>query len=132
MIGSAPPPGEDLKNICDVVVLCAVEYQLPQSEFPECELISIPLHDDLVPLNPTEIERIRECVDDVGRALLSNKQCLITCFMGLNRSALITALTMCKYLGCTPNEAIARVRSCRGSHALSNPYFVNIIKTGKF
>lgn len=52
---------------------------------------------------------------------------LITCHLGLNRSGLVTALTLCR-LGFSPEDAIDLVRDARGHDALSNLQFVRAVR----
>jgi protein-tyrosine phosphatase len=59
-------------------------------------------------------------------ALRNGQHVLVTCRAGLNRSGLVTALSL-MMLGDSAVQAIARVRAARGESALSNPTFVRAL-----
>lgn len=65
--------------------------------------------------------------DEVATHLLRGDSVLVTCWAGLNRSGLISALAIKKILRCAGDEAVRIVKKGRGDHALSNPLFVDII-----
>jgi len=69
--------------------------------------------------------------DKFASALREGKGCLSSCHMGLNRSGLVTALTLMKAGGLRPREAINLIRMTRspqqGMQALCNRKFVELI-----
>ncbi len=64
----------------------------------------------------------------VARCLQAGQRVLVTCALGLNRSALISALAMQRAFDMTADEAIDQIRHYRGSSALHNKQFVKLIK----
>lgn len=124
-MGSAPKCGTKLREQWDVVVLCAMEYQLPASCFRGVEVVGVPL-DDAIP-SREEIRLAQRAAAHVAAALRAGRRVLVTCWMGRNRSGLVVALALVR-LGASPNVAIEMVRRARGEHALSNPAFVELIR----
>jgi len=59
----------------------------------------------------------------LGAAALSGRKLMITCHMGLNRSGLITALTLMHAYRMRPSEAIKLIRGRRDKDCLCNPMF---------
>ncbi len=107
----------------DLIVIAAYEVE-PHLAEGGGRIITIPLDDD---------EHIPEQeVDTVGRAVAravrKEQKVLVTCQMGLNRSALVTAVA-CHYLGFPMDETIWMLRRMRGRQVLSNPYFVRFLRS---
>jgi hypothetical protein len=126
-VGSKPTPGHHAS--IDVIVLAAKEYQPPADLFPGAEVIYAPLDDDPSRLMlPDEIAIATKTGSRVARRLRAGRRVLVTCAMGLNRSALIAALAMHEIYGMAPAEIIARLRGARGSWALSNPNFERLLR----
>lgn len=126
-VGSKPSPGHHAD--IDVIVLAAKEYQPPADLFPGAEVIYAPLDDDPSRLMfPDEIAIATETGSRVARRLRAGHRVLVTCAMGLNRSALVAALAMHEIYGMEPDEIIARLRRARGSWALSNPNFDRLLR----
>lgn len=71
---------------------------------------------------------VDEVSDKVASRVRSGKGVLSSCHMGLNRSGLVSALTLMKLVNLEPDEAIGLVRVARGSDALHNNVFVDIIR----
>ena len=128
--GSAPPLGSDL---CwagfDAVVLAAREFQPESWKIPGVRVIRVPLDDINVPLTFNELRDVRLAAQTIAAMLHHGKKVLVTCWLGLNRSGLIVAETLCRYWGMSPIQAIHLVRSKRGPSALSNSSFVHAIVT---
>lgn len=126
-VGSKPPPGQHCG--VDVIVLTAMEYQPPARLFPGTEVIHAPLDDA-----PGRQMRADEIVDAtkvaslVARCLRGGRRVLVSCAMGLNRSALVAALAMHEVYGMDADEIIARLRRARGVLALSNPNFEKLLR----
>lgn len=77
----------------------------------------------------THMASVADAVSDrlMGR-LLEGESVLSSCAMGLNRSGLVTALTILKVnQRAVPGAAIRLVKKARGPWALSNPAFVRIV-----
>lgn len=126
-VGSKPPPGRYAG--IDTIVLAAVEYQPPAALFPDTRVVHVPLNDDPTrPLHVDEIALATKAAARVACLLRAGRRALVTCAMGLNRSALIAALAMHEVHGMGANEIIGRLRRARGSWALSNPNFERLIR----
>ena len=117
--GSKPPSGNILRELgFDVLVLAAMEHQIPASEFPGMTVIHVPL-DDAKYVPSEEARRVAYRVAKMWRR---GARILITCSMGLNRSGLILALVIRYITGKSGIEAVADVQRARRG-ALFNPYF---------
>jgi protein-tyrosine phosphatase len=126
-VGSKPSPGRH--EGIDVIVLAAEEIQSPAELFPGVEVIHAPLDDDPSrSLREDEIAIATKTASRVARRLRAGRRVLVTCAMGLNRSALIAALAMHEVYGMSADEIIARIRRVRGSWALSNPNFERLLR----
>jgi protein-tyrosine phosphatase len=125
-MGSAPDCGANVREGWDVLVLCAMEHQLPSNCFRGVKVLHVPLDDGrFVPAN--EILLARKAATVVARCLRDGQRILVTCYLGRNRSGLVCALALTR-LGASADTAIATVRAARGSEALSNPAFVQLIR----
>lgn len=137
-------------NLCqvDVIVLAAKEFQGrtgPRGKVytytpdkycnRKIRVIRAPL-DDGGAMTKSEMQyavraawQVRECLDE-GYKVLS------TCWAGMNRSGLISAIALmlpARQYSMTPgaltsDQAIFLVRRARGERALSNPYFVSFLE----
>jgi protein-tyrosine phosphatase len=126
-VGSKPDPGRH--SGVDVIVLAALEYQPSAELFPGVEVIHVPLDD--APnrlLRNDEIADATEAGSRVARRLRAGRRVLVSCQMGLNRSALIVALAMYEVYGMSADEIIARLRKERGAWALSNLNFERLLR----
>ncbi len=124
-VGSAPPIGLDLSKKFDCLVLAAFEYQ-PKNVFPNVEVIYAPIDDNI----PT-IDELGIVIRTAGRIitrLRNGKRVLVTCRMGLNRSAIMAAVAMCMgQHNLTPLQAVKLMRQARGPLALCNKHFVQFL-----
>lgn len=128
-VGSRPFPGRRPRVDVDTIVLAAIEYQPPAELFPEAEVIHVPLDDDSSrPLRDAEILAATKAGNLVARRLREGRRVLVSCAMGLNRSALIAALAIHEVYGMNADEIIARIRQARGSWALTNPNFSRLLR----
>lgn len=126
-VGSKPAPGR-YEGI-DTIVLAAMEYQPPAHLFPGTEVIHVPLDD--APgrrMRADEIADASKAAERVARRLRAGRRVLVTCQMGLNRSALIAALAMHEVYGMSADEIVKRLRRERGSWSLSNPNFEKLLR----
>ncbi|MGD9725431.1 MAG: hypothetical protein AB7L09_03510 [Nitrospira sp.] len=112
-----------------VIGLFAQEYQ-PDDHTGRYELLKAGYDDNFA----ASMDELLSDMDLADRAsdifsdrLRSGKGCLSSCAMGLNRSGLVTGMTLIKAAGISPAEAIGRIRRLRSSAALSNPGFVQIL-----
>lgn len=109
----------------DVLVLCARELQPPELRIPVPLVLRVPL-DDAEP-SESDIEAAVAAADALEELWRQGKFILVTCAMGLNRSGLVTGLTL-RNLGYTGDKAVRAIRIARGQKALSNPWFEAIVR----
>ncbi len=126
-MGSAPTRNDKILQGFFDVVLCAEEHQ-PQ--LPGVSVVRVPMPDSII-----TAEQLRDAVHAakrVARNINESKPTLVTCHAGLNRSGLVCALAL---MECAKHysaqQAIDLVREARGTYALSNPYFVKVLKEHK-
>lgn len=122
-IGSRPPVDRDMPAF-DVVVLCAVEFQ-PEIAF-HGTVIRCPLND--AQLSLTELSYAVGASRAVAGALAGDKRVLVTCYAGLNRSALVASLALGQLTTLSADDIMALIRTRRNSSALSNPYFQDVLR----
>ena len=126
-VGSKPPPGRHAPY--DVIVLAAIEYQPAAHLFPGVEVIHAPFDDAPTrSMHLNEVLTATKAASHVARRLREGRRVLVTCAMGLNRSALIAAIAMHDVYGMSAEEIITRIRRTRSAWALSNPNFVRILR----
>jgi protein-tyrosine phosphatase len=123
-VGGKPPFDRELPEF-DLLVLCAQELQPREIAF-HGRVLRCPLPDDV--LDHQELRHTVLTAKDVGDALLASHRVLVTCAMGLNRSALVAALAMARATRMSAAEIIGRIRRRRSANALFNPHFQEIIK----
>jgi len=125
--GSAPPTGTHVKDAgFTALVLCADGYQPPASEFPGVQVIHAPNTDDpTVPPRRADLNRALQAAGQAAEILEQGGKVLVTCRMGINRSSLVTALTLHKLTGMSGLEACERIMSKR--LALTNPQFLKCL-----
>ena len=136
--GAYPTAVPNLSKLIDVLVLCARELQPPPRVFPGIEIWYVPLYDRDYPLMPEEKVLAHIAAFHIRRSLDKGKSVLVTCNKGLNRSGLVSALSLMypvdsalrgwpaiKTPGClTSIQAIQLVRRARGQNALQNKHFL--------
>lgn len=98
----------------------------------ELRLCEFPLDD--APLTLSQIHFLDRAVDAVIDALRCGGRVLVTCQMGINRSALVAALVLVRHYGLKPTSALAEVRTFRrapiaGWKPLTNQSFVEYLLT---
>jgi len=137
--GSYPKLDKDLSNHFDVVVFTAVEKQPKPAALKgvskSLTIRKFPLDDD--PYQPITREQSAELLHlakDLAYHLRNGKRVLITCAMGMNRSGLLTALTLMAATGCHGKSAFETVQARRramddGTRALFNPIFARFVQT---
>lgn len=129
-VGAQPPFDRDLPDF-DVLVLCARELQPGVIGFRRA-VVRVPLPD--ATLSTDEIRTAIIGGRAVAKALTAGSRVLVTCAMGLNRSALVASLGLGMVTRMTGPQIVALVRARRtpdappGDGALSNPHFVQIIE----
>lgn len=126
-VGAKPPPGR--YRWINVVVLCAKEYQPPSYAYPGLTVLRIPINDDPVhPLSDADTALVISNARTVARYLMSGACVLVTCRMGINRSALVAALVMQLVYDMSAAEAIDQIRATRSEWALNNPRFERLVQ----
>lgn len=117
-------PSEEACQKFDVIVLCAEEHQPDLA----CKTIKAPFDDSS--LTPKEAEIAVKAARQVHE-LRKSKKVLVTCFAGVNRSGLVTAMALV-LAGHTAEEAIRRIRKHRKPlvpmRPLSNEHFVETLQ----
>ena len=116
--GSAPPRGARIPF--DVIVLAAMEYQPDLAGY---EVWYVPLDDGPPPDHATRM-RIRHAARDVADAVSLRRRVLVTCWMGRNRSGVISGLALVE-LGLPRERAVRRIQRYR--NGLTNPYFRGMV-----
>lgn len=124
-IGGKPEAGQRMSSKWDVVVLCAKEHQPSAYAFPDVEVLHCPIDD--AELTRDELQRVRRCSKTIAHRLSSGHRVLVTCQMGINRSALVTAMAMKRLTGWPAEKIISTIRLGRKG-ALSNEHFQGYIK----
>jgi protein-tyrosine phosphatase len=122
-IGSKPPLDRDMTNV-DIVVLCAAEYQPERMAFHGA-IWRCPIPDDV--LEPDELRSVLKASAAVAKAIIERRRVLVTCQMGLNRSAFVTAFALHQLTTMNGEQIVAHIRKHRGPKALFNPWFVTKI-----
>lgn len=121
--GAAPMPGDIIRNAgFDMLVLCAFEYQPTAEQFPGVEVLHAPNDDDDRLPTRDELRIAMQAAKKVAGALLANRKVLVTCRAGRNRSGLVSAIALHKFLGLSGSQAASLVKMCRPK-ALTNDYF---------
>lgn len=123
-VGAAPPLDRPLPTF-DTLVLCAEEIQPDRLAF-EGLVIRCPLPD--AELSNAELTRALLASRAVADALARGDRVLVTCHMGLNRSALVAALALARLTRMSARDLILHIRLRRHPGALSNPYFQHILQ----
>jgi len=110
----------------NLVVLCAHDVELPSLP-PGVVGVHLKLKD--APMIPEDAwPAIWRTVGMVREAVLNGQRVLVACAMGLNRSGLITGLTL-RSLWMTGSEAVTLIRRARGPFALRNGYFRSVVES---
>ena len=127
-IGSAPPTGPLVGERFHVLVLCAVEYQPLDEQFPNVQVVHAPFSDAGFPMTEDEAETAIAAGEVVSHFVRKRKNVLVTCAQGRNRSGLVAGIAMAKIfprLGC--KQIVSAIRQVRGRNALSNEDFVELL-----
>jgi hypothetical protein len=126
--GSAPPQGSILRDAgFSLLVLCAQEHQPPGRLFEGVTVLNAPNDDhSYLPPSREQLQIALDAANQVAKAVQQQNKVLVTCWMGINRSGLVTALALHKLLGISGLEACALIRKARPS-ALSNPQFISCL-----
>lgn len=126
-VGSKPPKGEFLhKNGYTHVVLCSPDYQLPAKDFPNVNVIHCPFEDNNNIINAHTLNLVFVTAKLVAEAHKASGKILVTCYAGLNRSALLAALAL-KILRYSSFFAIESLRENRSKRCLENKVFERLV-----
>lgn len=128
--GSAPARGTHLSECgFHTVVLCASEFQPAASTFHGVDVIHAP-NDDNSSRTPTreELQIAIRAARQVTQRVRDGKHVLVTCMAGLNRSGLVSAITLHGLFGWNGEMCVKHVQSKR-DYALCNHQFVKVLST---
>lgn len=125
-VGSVPSPY--LRQVgYGAVALCAVEHQ---DILPDIPTIRAPIRD--ADLTDEEFAVAVKAAEEVSKFRRRGVEVLVTCRMGVNRSAFVAALSLMQLEKLSARQAIRQVREARGPDTwitpLSNPSFVNALR----
>lgn len=125
-LGSAPPSGDAVaREGFQILLLCAAELQTATPEdFPGVDLWHCGFED--APLSRETFAALESLAEAVVDEWSRGRSILITCALGLNRSALVAALAYRLLSGTTGAAAAQRVREVRPG-ALFNPSFARYL-----
>lgn len=126
-VGSFPPAQLKTSGF-DAVVLCAQEKQNVR---PDILTIRVPFDDG--PLPKRDYQRAVKAAMTVTKLRKEGKRVLVTCHMGVNRSAFVAALSLMQLERLSAKAATELVRLCRqqdvGSwRVLGNDDFVQALQ----
>lgn len=128
--GSYPKEGRVVADSgFDVLVLCANSFQPPASTFPGLvEVIHAPAYDDLYrPVSKVVLHRALEAAKLVSTHIQQGRNVLVTCQAGLNRSGMVSALSLHLMYGWPGDQCVVHVQD-RREEALFNEQFVEALR----
>lgn len=135
--GSYPKLTKELMQQFDVVVYCAMEKQPKAADLKLVprgkHVVGIPLDDDShQPITREQAAYMIKLARQLATHVRAGSRVLVTCAMGLNRSGIVTALTLMAVTGCPGPAAVGVVRQRRrpasdGTRALFNPIFARFV-----
>jgi len=126
-VGSRPRYGAEVREAgFHTLVLAAEEYQPPGAAFPGVLVVHAPYSDEPYELDERTARLVEWAASVVASEVQKGRRVLVTCQMGLNRSALIATLALVKLTGMRPRDAIRHVQQ-RRPRALFNPAFVSFV-----
>lgn len=112
-------------------VICLMAREIQPDGFPDNFEIVRQGINDRDDLSSAEYKSILGKADKVSDTLADHirdgRQVLSSCAAGLNRSGLVSAMTLMKLANMQPAEAVYTVRKNRGPEALFNPTFVKML-----
>jgi hypothetical protein len=139
--GAAPHVGPWLaKAGISTIVLCAYEWQPPRFVDPTCaarkgydprflaypgvEVVHAPADDNfsVAPSREVLVQAVRTA-NEVAARVKAGQNVLVSCWMGKNRSGLVTSLAIHKLTGWPGKMCLSAIKRAR-PQALTNPQFV--------
>jgi len=137
--GSYPKLTKQLLQQFDVIVYCAMEKQPNAADLKlvprDKHVLGIPLDDDShQPITREQRAFLIRLARQLAPHVRAGRRVLVTCAMGLNRSGIVSALTLMAATGCSGRTAAMSVRKHRrpasdGTRALFNPIFARFVET---
>jgi hypothetical protein len=126
--GAAPPYGSALRDAgFTVLVLSASEFQPDASRFPGVQVLRCALDDG--PIDQRMWQAASTTARAVARFVRQGERALVTCGFGLNRSSLVSAMTLHELEGLSGPAAVARIQKRQGhGWALYNQSFREAIE----
>lgn len=127
--GSAPKTlGQQvaLHRNFEVLVLCAQEFQPRAHLFPYMKVVHAGIDDAGTPVTRAELETANDAAEAAAYYASEGLRVLVTCWQGINRSGLVSALALHKLTGASGEACIKRVQERRPG-ALTNPWFVETL-----
>jgi hypothetical protein len=128
-IGSAPHDARGRERF-DVIMLCAQEWQPSSRLFPTAIVRRCPFDDG--GMGDDDVQIAMAAAEQVARDLVSGRTVLVTCRLGRNRSALVSALALHLLTGESATRMGRLVRSKRkdptGVSALSNDAMWDVLR----
>lgn len=132
-IGQHPGKHAPAPPMCDVWVAVAIEMPPGGREgrhpkLKHARTIHVPLFDDARQVSvPREAEHVQRAAGAVAAELRAGSRVLVTCRLGLNRSALVVVLAM-EQMGLPTAFSIAYLRQQRSPDVLSNTAFERYLR----
>lgn len=122
--GPKPPQGLVLRDAgFHVLILAAADYQPPADRFPTLRVISAAGDDDdNEPIPAHQLENYWNGAKAAAAALHAGQRVLVTCYAGLNRSGIVSALTLHLMTGWAGKRCAEAIR-LRRKGALFNKQF---------
>jgi protein-tyrosine phosphatase len=74
-------------------------------------------------ISRAELNQALVTSNSVARALVSKQRVLVTCAMGINRSAFVAALALARITRLSADQLVTLMRTRRDNHCLSNEHF---------
>ena len=126
--GPMPPPGGTVARAgFTMLVMCASEFQPPAERYPGVQVIHAP-NEDILNLGRERAVTAVHGAQAAAAAIRQGRRVLVTCAAGLNRSGLVSGLTLRLLKDWSPEECIARIQHARPG-ALGNLVFCHAIRT---
>lgn len=122
-LGSFPASGDLAQLGFSVLAVVAKEHATPElhTRFPGVRIVAVPLEDKA--LDEGAVQQAISIARAVHALWKAGNRVLIVCHMGINRSALVTAMVLHLARGISGAEAVQAVRRARPG-SLSNSSFL--------
>lgn len=125
--GPVPPRGHYLSEAgIKVLVLCAAEFQPEDAQFPGVRVIRASSNDVRIEPPKHWTEAWHSAAESSAHAVRQGETVLITCWQGLNRSGVVSALTINKLTGKAGAECVNLVKQNRPG-AFSNENYAEYV-----